>query len=54
VYPANDAGPAITTVPILSVDASVQFNSSEKSGSAPVLGDQRPRLAIYLLLTLLH
>jgi hypothetical protein len=38
VYSADDAGPSITTIPVTSVDAAVQFRDSDKSGSVLVLG----------------
>jgi hypothetical protein len=54
VDPANDAGPAVTTIPILSVDAPIQFRNSDTSGSIAVLGQQRPSIAIDLLIALFH
>jgi len=54
VYSADDASPSITTIPVTSVDAAVQFRDSDKSGSVLVLGNQRSCFAIDLLITLLH
>ena len=38
VYPANDASPAVTAIPILLIDAPVQFRNGDKSGLVLVLG----------------
>jgi len=38
VYPANDASPAVTAIPILLIDAPVQFRNGDKSSLVLVLG----------------